>query len=106
VTVVPVAGGTPREIHREASTLHLAVTWTPDGAHLVAVRNTGDTRKRQAVLIPIAGGAVRPIDLPDTVNAPVAVNPNGRHFAYQMGERLEEVWVLENFLPTARSAAK
>jgi hypothetical protein len=43
--------------------------------------------------------------LPDTAGG-VAVHPDGRQFAYQMGERLDEVWVLENFLPSVRAAAK
>ena len=67
VSVVPVAGGEPREILRDPTNLGLTA-WTPDGAELVGVRVTADVRKHEAVFIPVDGGPARRIGLPDTIS--------------------------------------
>lgn len=104
VGVASLAGGPTREVYRAASLLGFTVTWTPDSTHLVALRPLPS--KREALLIAVSGGDVKTLDLSPTVSGPVAVHPDGRRFAYQMGERLEEVWVLEHFLPEAKSPGK
>ena len=34
------------------------------------------------------------------------MHPDGKRIAYLAGEWEEEVWVIENFLPTAKAAQK
>ena len=51
-------------------------------------------------------GPVRRLGLPDSVSGVLSIHPDGRQFAYEMGDRQEEVWVLENFLPAAKAAQK
>jgi Tol biopolymer transport system component len=106
VVVAPVDGGSPREVHREAGRRLANLSWTPDGTHLVASVFSDGSEKREAITIPLSGRAVRRLALPDSVSGVLSIHPDGRQFAYEMGDRQEEVWVLENFLPPAPKSAK
>jgi hypothetical protein len=104
--VVPVDGGSPREIHREVERKLNNLVWAPDGKHLVAWVASEGSEKGEAIAIPLNGGPVRRLGLPDSVTGGLSIHPDGRQFAYEMGDRQEEVWVLENFLPPAPKSAR
>lgn len=103
--VVPVAGGEPKVVHTEpAPNFVRFISWLPRGKELLIVRSRDGSMGQKVVLIAIDGARPREVAAPDTVNGPLAVHPDGRRVAYPAGARLDEVWVLENFLPQAKTA--
>lgn len=109
VVLEPLAGGPAREIYRQPTGEDdiASVSWMPDGSHVIVVRTKAvSPAQREALLVPVAGGPPTRLDLPPTVNARIDVHPDGKQLAFEAGERRQEVWVLENFLPAASKALK
>jgi Tol biopolymer transport system component len=112
--LIPASGGEARELFRTISPQRLGVDkeWTPDSRSLICWRMSGDTvNVLEAWMYPIDGGAPRKLDIDTSgvrVSAnnpnPIRVHPNGREIAYVATTRANEVSVLENFLPAAKSA--
>jgi Tol biopolymer transport system component len=73
----------------------------PDARAVLVAKSLNDSAEQTELwLVPIDGGQPRKIDIGATqFETPVAVHPDGRQIAYTSGERKQEVWVLENFLP-------
>jgi Tol biopolymer transport system component len=109
VVVEPMAGGPAREIYRQPAGEYdiNGVSWMPDGSHVVVVWTKAvSPAQREALLVPVAGGPPTRLDLPPTVAERIDVHPDGKQLAFVAGERRQEVWVLENFLPAASKALK
>jgi len=102
--LVPTAGGESRVLYSVSEGGLPWANWTPDGKHVV-VRHVGKGHD-DVLLIPVDGGAPTRLDLPGAKWGWIAVHPDGQRIAYMAGEQEEEVWVLENFLPAAKSARK
>ena len=99
--VVPVDGGTPRELMRltPPDAIAGAPAWAPDGQTLLLARGReGAPDATRLVLVPLTG-AQREIDaaIPPPF-ASVRFHPDGRRFLVVGGEARYELWVLENFL--------
>jgi hypothetical protein len=47
----------------------------------------------------LSRGAPRQIDLNGALGPNPSIHPDGRQFAFVMGEPKLEIWALENFLP-------
>ncbi len=107
VLVLPVSGGTAREIvhfnQPEAVACPACVTWTPDGRALVVMKSIGD--KKELWLFPLEG---RPrkldVDIKDWQDDGIRLSPDGKQIAFRTGDRGEEVWALESYLPNIRAA--
>ena len=81
----------------------------PDGRHLLFVRlklDSTDPWKRPTEVwpIPAGGGEPQPLGLAMDRLRGLCVHPDGRQIAFTAGTPEIEVWVLENFLPTAQTA--
>lgn len=74
--------------------------WTPDGKH-VLVKHVGKGHD-DVLLVPVDGGAPRKVDLPGAMGGWMAMHPDGKRIAYLAGEHEEEVWMIENFLPSPK----
>lgn len=105
VEVLPVGGGEAREIYRVEypnDYLYSDLEWSPDGSYLLF---TGRSRKMDGRTelrrIPAEGGAMQRMDILMPGLRSVTLHPDGRHIAFESGYDQSEVWVLENFLPTA-----
>ena len=101
LVVVPVDGGTPRELMRltPPGAIVGAPTWAPDGQSLLLARaGDGAPDATRLWLVPLAG-APRAIDavIPTPIGS-VRFHPDGRRFLAVGGESRYELWVLENFL--------
>jgi len=101
--LVPISGGETRELLRVSKPQSLSVnlTWMADSRAVLVNKglNENDT-ENELWFVPIAGGQPHKIDLgADQFEGAVNVHPDGRRIAYVSGDRREEVWVLENFLP-------
>ena len=104
LVLIPVDGGQPTRLNGGRPVLATAVSWAPDGRHLVV--NAQGKDGREILLVPTDGSRARKLEgeLRPSMGA-VTVHPSGREIAFQNGEYKAEVWALENFLP-AVSAAK
>jgi Tol biopolymer transport system component len=108
----PVAGGEPRELFSvdNANVNELAaplrgLAWTPDSRHLVFARRS-ETKRDMMDLWRIAAGGGAPENLGPLLEKvfDIVVHPAGDRIAFSTRDLKQEVWVLENFLPSGRSA--
>jgi eukaryotic-like serine/threonine-protein kinase len=78
--------------------------WTPDGADLIVARAPPGAPSHELWSIPVNGGAPRSLEITNTGNAAMNaadLSPDGRTLALSAGTWLVELWVYENFLPSA-----
>jgi Tol biopolymer transport system component len=98
--LVPIAGGQPRELLKAAPEDGVNIySWTPDSRAVVF------SKSKELWIYPTDGGQPRKIDLNEPTASQVQIRPQGNHVAYWIQNRSpEEVWVLENFLPSIKTA--
>jgi Tol biopolymer transport system component len=106
ITLLPVAGGEPRELLRFNDPQSLELNdWTPDGAGLVVRKVLSTKGDGELWLFPVTGGEPRKIGIDDPRAHAVSVHPDGRRISYMVqGAFRCEVVALENFLPTLEAA--
>jgi Tol biopolymer transport system component len=114
--LVPTEGGPPRELIRAESRKRVGLlSWTPDGSAILAVVATAlsagvtfPATETEVWRVPLDGGERRKIDLNVAGMTPFSVHPDGRQIAFAQTEPVkdDEIWVLENFLPTATARKK
>jgi Tol biopolymer transport system component len=118
--VVPIAGGAPRDLARLSVQgrdslswyLRPSVAWTSDARYVLHTITTVGEGGAKTVLwrIPAAGGEAHPVDisLSGFAVSGMSMHPSGRQIAFtgvyqrevwEIAERGEDMWVLENFLP-------
>ncbi|MBI2949392.1 MAG: PD40 domain-containing protein [Verrucomicrobia bacterium] len=81
--------------------------WTPDSRYVLFVKgNSNNSRARALWRVPVAGGEPEAFGLEmDELRAPV-ISPDGRWIAFVAGGDKADLWVMENFLPAQKAAAK
>jgi Tol biopolymer transport system component len=109
VFIVPVDGGTPREIWRLEPGQWInnaAMAWTPDSRSVLVHRMlNADATESELWIVPVSGGSPRKLGFDATQVAAyqpgkIRLHPDGKQLAYQSrGESTTAVWVIENFLP-------
>jgi Tol biopolymer transport system component len=113
VVLIPVEGGEPREMLRVSEPQWInntSMAWTPDGrAFLVRKMLAAGGKTSELWLVPVADKPPRKLDFDVNRVAPYAagklrLHPDGRQVAYVSGRWSNEVWVLENFLPTLKAS--
>lgn len=102
--VVPVEGGTPREIvdlAKIGSFTGVKLDWTADGQSVIAPQWSVSRGPEQELWrIPVSGGSPQRIELnPAPMVGGFSIHPDGRRIAYTSGRVKREVWVIESFLP-------
>lgn len=106
LVVLPLAGGTPRQLHvtREPEFIAMdSVTWTPDGKHLLFAKRSG-RGPHSLWRVPAEGGEAQKLNLTmEGNNVGLRIHPDGRRVAFTSGVRASEIWVLENLLPASGS---
>ena len=120
--LIPTAGGEPREVMRVPAGVGpgdltnygkgiglIGTQWAPDSRSFLTTKRFNDEKHGDEVWrVPLEGGAPSKLDLPP-ING-FKVQPSGRQIAILVTEkglpRGQEVWVLENFLPSTASARK
>ena len=108
--VIPTAGGEPRELLREQDSENLTrfgmnirgmvYEWTPDGRYVLFRR--GDGAKEEYWRVAAEGGEPERLGLePTTRPVGLRIAPDGRRVAFTARKKttMDEVWVMENFLP-------
>lgn len=104
--ILPTSGGEPIEVMRErvvkgrniSSRSRLA--WTPDGSHIMFCRENGDRDLTQDLwIIPAAGGTPKKLGLDLIGIQNIQFHPSGKQICFTAGRFIDEIWMLENFLP-------
>ncbi|MGD2217031.1 MAG: hypothetical protein PVJ64_09750, partial [Gemmatimonadales bacterium] len=96
--LVPVAGGTPRELHRFASDAPgpSNLTWTPDGRHLVYTTSWDAAGLWR---LPVEGSVPERLEWEGMdEQRDIRFHPDGQRIAFTAGGYAFEIWVMENFL--------
>ena len=99
--LMPAGGGEARELLRipeEESIRAGGLVWMRDGKRILFIK------KSDLWAIPAEGGEPHKLNLAMKGLAQLRFHPDGRQVAFQAGGWSNEVWVLENFLPAAKSA--
>ncbi len=106
--VMPATGGQTRELFRVPAKEEItAVVWTADGRELLFCKVSGPRNLQEELgRIPADGGRPRALalDLTGKQLTSLRFHPDGTRIAFTAGERKEEVWVMENFLPEPTGA--
>jgi hypothetical protein len=111
VLLIPVAGGEHRELHRlnfpENHIPFGAMAWAPDSRAVIVAKQGG--ARNELWLVPVNEGQARKLDVDvDTWlldgNDSFRLHPNGHQIAFLAGKSSQEVWALENPLPTVRAS--
>jgi Tol biopolymer transport system component len=105
LALMPAAGGEAREVFRASDWIdgsrYSALSWTPDGRHLVFVRGSASERESVLWQVPAAGGQAEPLGISfrGKIKSP-DIHPDGRRIVFGASDNSAgEVWALENFLP-------
>jgi Tol biopolymer transport system component len=100
--VMPTTGGQPRLLLQVPGSEWMKVVgWTPDAREILFVRDLKLASAPSTTLwrIPLAKGEPRKIELGMNVLNDIRFPPDGRQVAFDSGQRGNEIWVMENFLP-------
>jgi len=97
VVLLPVDGGEPRELPIDGVT---AIAWMPAGDGLLVTRSREEAGDN-VWYVDLVEGQPHLIGL--TTQVLPDVHPDGRRIAYTDGTESNELWVMENFLPTDAS---
>jgi Tol biopolymer transport system component len=104
--IIPAEGGEPvdilRELISESNNIssRSGLAWTPDGSHILFCRNQGDRDLTYDLwAIPVAGGAPKKMGFEMTRIEQLSVHPGGRQICFTAGRFIDEIWMLENFIP-------
>ncbi len=104
VSIVPVSGGTPREVYRGPlfTPQPIVIWWTWDGSSILF--GGDDVERGQTLLrIPVTGGEAQVIrGLPNVLN--FRLHPDGHRYLSLSRSRVGELWVIENLLSTRRTS--
>ncbi|MBI4661042.1 MAG: PD40 domain-containing protein [Verrucomicrobia bacterium] len=118
ISVAPLSGGESRQLAKlqgpEAiEEIHLyystdeGLGWTPDGQNVLFVKGSpNDDRLRSLWRVSAAGGEPKPLGIEMEKLRQPLISPDGRHLAFTAGGTRTEIWVMENFLPPQKTAAK
>ncbi|MHC4595122.1 MAG: tetratricopeptide repeat protein [Planctomycetota bacterium] len=106
--VIPTAGGELRELLREQDSEDLTIRgmgleWTPDGRYVLFFRADGG--KREYWRVAAEGGEPERLELGVMNAVELRIAPEGRRVAFTARKKtkMDEVWVMENFLPESKA---
>ena len=106
--IMPPTGGQPQVLHRfdlDKGIFSTSVAWSPDGKYIYFTKSGGQGGENHLWRIPSGGGEGVKVDISARGMENLDVHPDGRRIAFNTWEVRREVWVMENFLPTANGAA-
>jgi len=107
--ILPVGGGEAIELIRAKEPETIvgdSLSWSGDSRYIVFGKSesTGQERKIQLLAIAARGGEPHALGLAMESVHDFTFDPSGHHVAFAAGRARSEVWVMENFLPTPKTA--
>lgn len=101
---VSINGGEPQTLFQDSvrSSYYYGLGWTRDGRYIIV--RTRTTPLSKIWRVPAQGGMPLKLDLSVSKMETFALHPDNSRFAFSTNEGIkEELWVLENSLPTTKS---
>jgi Tol biopolymer transport system component len=108
--VVSTAGGEARELLRlkapEEFKVFDTLAWTHDGSQIVFGKASTNFKQQKVQLweVNARNGKLRKLGLSMDGISSLCISPDGHRIAFDAGGIYEEVWVMENFLPTLKAS--
>lgn len=103
LNTLPIKGGKPQTLHTFGKgEWPCAIAWTPDGRNLLFSKEKVDESKKSVEslwTISVDGGEPKELGLNTNSISHLRIHPDGQHIAFHSGNRAEEIWVMDNFLP-------
>ena len=104
--VLSLADGTMFTLCKPTDSV-MTSAWSPDARHVVFIKTVADNsgnRSDELWVVDASGGQPRSLGIAHPSIRGVAVHPDGKHVAYVTATPPnQEEWLLENFLPPART---
>ncbi|MEE9501303.1 MAG: hypothetical protein V3V48_04465, partial [Candidatus Aminicenantaceae bacterium] len=104
--IMPIDGGPPVEVMREQVprgnniSSGSGLAWTPDGSHIIFSRRNGDKNRTMDLwILPSTGGKPKKLGLNVIGIQYICIHPDGKQIGFIAGKSIDEIWMLENFLP-------
>jgi Tol biopolymer transport system component len=99
--IIPVSGGEAREVVRwHGGKIITTVDWTPDGKELLFAESKFQRgHKFNFWRISMEGGEPQELGLPMDRVYFLRIHPDGQHIAFRAGQKIKEIYAMENFLP-------
>lgn len=97
IKIIPIAGGEVRDFLTIKTGNFLPHAWTPDGKEIIFVKS--EKQNCELWKIPVEGGEPQKVDLTMERMRRLRIHPDGRRIVFIAGKSINEIWVMENFLP-------
>ena len=103
IKVISPEGGQLRELFRSPWPGFVpgnrGLEWTPDGRHLLVVRESMSTEIGELLRLPVQGGKAQEVGLAAKLLFSPSIHPDGKQLTFSaVSEASNEIWVMENFL--------
>ena len=111
VKIIPAEGGEPRELCRYENSRNARVIprWSADGRFIIYSRILKGDKFWELWRVPFNGGQPQKMGISMTGTSTISPHPDGRRIAFTshgLDKKAPEIWVMENFLPIAKSESK
>jgi len=106
--IIPSSGGEAREVVRwEKGKIIMTADWTPDGKELLFAESKFQRgHKFEFWRISVEGGEPQKLGLSmDRVDL-LRIHPDGQYIAFRAGQRIKEIYAMDNFLPAENRKSK
>jgi Tol biopolymer transport system component len=106
IRVLSLADGRTRDILQGKLDNFAPHVWTRDGKSILFIKriSSSKTEKGELWQVPAAGGEPTKIGLSMELMRHLRLHPDGKRIVFTSEKILQEVWVMENFLPKEKSA--
>jgi Tol biopolymer transport system component len=106
--ILPISGGEAKEVVRwEKRKIITTADWTPDGKELLFAESKFQRgHKFEFWRISVEGGEPQKLGLSmDRVDL-LRIHPDGQHIAFRAGQRIKEIYAMDNFLPEEKKQSR
>jgi Tol biopolymer transport system component len=99
--IIPISGGQAREVVRwNEGKIITTVDWTPDGKELLFAESKFQKgHKFNLWRVSVEGGEPHELGLLMDRVYFLRIHPDGQHIAFRAGQKIKEIYAMENFLP-------
>jgi len=106
--IIPSSGGKPVEVLRwKKGKIITTADWTSDGKELLFAESRFQRGyKFEFWRISVEGGEPQKIGLSMDRVYMLSVHPDGQHIAFRAGQRIKEIYAMDNFLPVDKLQSK
>jgi Tol biopolymer transport system component len=103
--IIPISGGEAREVVRwEKRKIITTADWTPDGKELLFAESKFQRGyKFNFWKISVEGGEPQKLGLQMDRVYILRINPDGQRIAFRAGQRIKEIYAMDNFLPEEKT---